>query len=92
MAKEEEEYNKFYNNFSKALKLGMHEDYKNKDRLAKLLRYKTNKSDGALVSLDSYIKNMAENQKHIYYITGASLDDIQASTFLEVLNKKKIES
>ena len=91
LAKDEEEYNKFYNNFSKALKLGIHEDYKNKDRLAKLLRYKTNKSDGALVSLDSYIKNMAENQKHIYYITGASLDDIQASPFLEVLNKKNIE-
>ena len=37
------------------------------------------------------IKNMAENQKHIYYITGASLDDIQSSPFLEVLNKKNIE-
>ena len=91
LAEDEEEYNKFYNNFSKAIKLGVHEDYKNKNKLVKLLRYKTNKSDNSFISLDNYIQNMDENQKHIYYMTGSSIDEIKSSPFLEALNKKNIE-
>ena len=83
-------YNEFYDQFSKNIKLGIHEDSSNRDKLAKLLRYKSTKSDKH-TSLDDYISRMKEEQKSIYFISGESLKSIQNSVFLEKLDKRGLE-
>jgi len=91
LAEDKEEYAKFYEQFSKNLKLGIHEDQKNRKRIAKLLRYKTTKSKGEFISLSEYVENMGEKQEHIYYITGESIDVVKDSPFLEALKKRDLE-
>merc|ERR1711981_304971 len=83
IADDEEKYKSFYQNFSKNIKLGIHEDFGNKDKLSKLLRYHSANSNNNLISLDKYIENMPEKQKAIYYITGESIESIQHSPFVE---------
>ena len=90
MFSEIENYNEFYEKFSKNIKLGINQDFENRGRLTKLLRYRSSKSDD-LTSLDEYISRMGEDQKGIYYITGESLESVQDSPFVEMLNKKDIE-
>ncbi|CAN4123007.1 unnamed protein product [Withania somnifera] len=85
------QYAKFWNEFGKSIKLGIIEDATNRNRLAKLLRFETTKSDGKLTSLDQYISRMKANQKDIFYITGASKEQLEKSPFLERLNKKDYE-
>lgn len=85
------QYAKFWNEFGKSIKLGIIEDATNRNRLAKLLRFETTKSDGKLTSLDQYISRMKSSQKDIFYITGASKEQLEKSPFLERLNKKDYE-
>lgn len=85
------QYAKFWNEFGKSIKLGIIEDATNRNRLAKLLRFETSKSDGKLTSLDQYISRMKSSQKDIFYITGASKEQLEKSPFLERLNKKDYE-
>ncbi|PHU20975.1 Endoplasmin -like protein [Capsicum chinense] len=85
------QYAKFWNQFGKSIKLGIIEDATNRNRLAKLLRFETSKSDGKLTSLDQYISRMKSGQKDIFYITGASKEQLEKSPFLERLNKKDYE-
>merc|ERR1711964_800711 len=91
VAEKKDDYKKFYEQFSKNLKLGIHEDSTNRAKLADLLRYQTSKSGDETISLKEYVDRMKEGQNDIYYITGESVAAVSASPFLENLRKKGLE-
>jgi len=76
VSENDEDWKKFYEQFSKNLKLGIHEDTTNREKLTEFLRYKTSKSEDQLISLKEYTERMKEKQKEIYYITGVSIKAI----------------
>mmetsp|Transcript_10838 Transcript_10838/g.15868 ORF Transcript_10838/g.15868 Transcript_10838/m.15868 type:complete len:713 (+) Transcript_10838:81-2219(+) len=91
LTENEDAYKKFYEAFSKNLKLGVHEDSTNRNKIAKLLRYHTTKSGDEQVSLDDYVGRMTDKQPGIYYVTGESKRSVETSPFLEKLKKKGYE-
>merc|ERR1712146_156930 len=91
LAEDTEKYNKFYEAFAKNLKLGIHEDSTNRNKIAKLLRYHTTKSGEEMISLDDYVARMSDKQPGIYYVTGESKRSVENSPFLEQLKKKGYE-
>jgi len=91
IAENQEDYKKFYEQFSKNMKLGIHEDTTNRKKLADLLRFHTSKSGEDLISLKDYIQRMKEGQKDIFYITGESRAQVATSPFVETLKNKGYE-
>merc|ERR1719471_1760266 len=91
LAEDKDSWKKFYEQFGKNLKLGIHEDSINRKKLAGFLRYNTSASGDETCSLSDYVSRMEENQKDIYYITGESLDTVKQSAFVETLKKRGLE-
>uniref|UniRef100_A0A8C5PYQ6 Heat shock protein 90 alpha family class A member 1 n=1 Tax=Leptobrachium leishanense TaxID=445787 RepID=A0A8C5PYQ6_9ANUR len=91
LEEDKENYKKFYEQFSKNIKLGIHEDSQNRKKLSELLRYYSSASGYEMISLSDYISRMKENQKHIYYITGESKEQVAHSAFVERIRKHGLE-
>ncbi len=95
MAKDEDgsKYTTFWSIFGTVLKEGVIEDHKNKERVAKLLRFATTHSDAQAqnVSLEDYVSRMQEGQEKIYYVTADSFSAAKNSPHLEIFRKKGIE-
>ncbi|PZP99307.1 MAG: molecular chaperone HtpG [Variovorax paradoxus] len=90
-ADESDKYARFYAEFGSVLKEGLGEDFANRERLAKLLRFASTQSDAVTVSFADYKSRMKEGQEAIYYITADTLAAAKNSPQLEVFKKKGIE-
>ncbi|TKY57482.1 heat shock protein 90 [Spatholobus suberectus] len=91
MSENREDYEKFWENFGKHLKLGCIEDRENHKRIAPLLRFFSSQSDEELISLDEYVETMKPDQKDIYYIAADSVTSAKSTPFLERLVEKDLE-
>lgn len=93
MSKDAEGYDKFWSEFGNVIKEGMIEDHKNKEAIAKLLRFSSTHSDKKKqdISLESYVERMKEDQEKIYYVTADSFSAAKNSPHLEIFRKKGIE-
>ncbi|KAK2575168.1 hypothetical protein KPH14_002570 [Odynerus spinipes] len=91
LTEDKDTYKKFYEQFSKNIKLGIHEDSTNRSKLSDLLRYHTSASGDETCSLKDYVGRMKENQKHIYFITGESKEQVANSSFVERVKKRGFE-
>nr|AMA66329.1 hsp90 [Zeugodacus cucurbitae] len=91
LTEDKELYKKFYDQFAKNLKLGVHEDSNNRAKLADFLRYHTSASGDDAASLSDYVSRMKSNQKHIYFITGESKEQVSNSAFVERVKARGFE-
>ena len=83
-------YFDFYEQYGTPLKEGLYQDFENKETILDLLCFKTNKSE-KYITLEEYAKNMQKDQKSIFFLTGAKLNELKNSPLLEVCNQKNIE-
>merc|ERR1719428_242260 len=88
---DKENYKKFYEQFGKNVKLGIHEDTANRNKVAELLRYHSSATGDEQTSFKDYVSRMKENQKDIYYITGESKEIVSKSAFVEKVLKAGYE-
>merc|ERR1719348_2011805 len=91
ISEDKDNYKKFYEQFGKNIKLGIHEDSTNRKKLAGHLRFYTSASGDEMCSLSDYVSRMKENQKDIYIITGESKEVVSTSSFVERLKKRGLE-
>lgn len=90
-AQDQEKFKTFYAEFGAVLKEGLGEDFGNRERILKLLRFSSSANDAAKTSLADYKARMKEGQKAIYYVTADSLNAAKNSPQLELFKKKGIE-
>ncbi|MBS1227371.1 MAG: heat shock protein Hsp90 [Proteobacteria bacterium] len=92
-AAEKEKYATFWKEFGRVLKEGTGEDFANKERIAKLLRFASTHADtpDEVVSLADYVSRMKEGQDKIYYVTAETFTAAKNSPHLEIFRKKGIE-
>ena len=84
-----EGYEKFFTEFGRILKEGLHTDFANGEKLKDLVMYRSlNSADGKLITLDEYVKAMPESQKDIYYITGDKVESVASNPVLEYFRKQ----
>lgn len=91
LIEDKDSWKKFYEQFGKNIKLGIHEDTTNRKKLAGMLRYHTSASGDEMCGFGDYVSRMKENQKDIYYITGENKDIVTQSAFVERLKKRGLE-
>merc|ERR1711974_547510 len=91
ICEDKDNFKKFYEQFGKNLKLGIHEDSTNRKKLAGYLRFYTSASGDEQCSLGDYVSRMKENRKDIYYITGENKEVVAQSAFVERLKKRGLE-
>eukprot|EP00268_Persea_americana_P061761 TRINITY_DN783_c0_g1_i2.p1 TRINITY_DN783_c0_g1~~TRINITY_DN783_c0_g1_i2.p1 ORF type:complete len:489 (-),score=109.11 TRINITY_DN783_c0_g1_i2:2157-3623(-) len=91
LSENKDDYDKFWENFGKHLKLGCLEDHQNHKRIAPLLRFSSSQSEEELISLDEYIENMKPEQKDIYYIAADNVKSARNAPSLEKLLEKDFE-
>lgn len=89
--KDQANFKTFYQEFASVLKEGLGEDFNNRERILKLLRYATSTNDEVSTSLSDYKARMKDGQKAIYYVTADSLNAAKNSPQLELFKKKGIE-
>lgn len=92
-SEDQEKFKTFWREFGQVLKEGIAEDYSNRERIAKLLRFTSthDEREEQTVSLDDYISRMKPEQEKIYYITADGLKAAQSSPHLEIFRKKGVE-
>ncbi len=88
---DQEKFKAFYTEFGSVIKEGLGEDFANRERILKLLRFATSTQDEVVTSLEAYKARMQEGQKAIYYVTADSLSAAKNSPQLELFKKKGIE-
>lgn len=88
-----EKYAIFWSQFGNAIKEGPAEDFMNRERIAKLLRFSSTHLDSPLqtISLEEYVSRMKPEQKKIYYMTAETFNAAKASPHLEIFRKNNIE-
>jgi len=91
LMEDKDSYKKFYDNFGKNLKLGIHEDANNRKKIAEMLRYHTSASGDEMSGLKDYVSRMKDGQKQIYFITGENKEQVQNSAFVERVKKGGFE-
>eukprot|EP01091_Cochliopodium_minus_P002552 TRINITY_DN123_c1_g1_i1.p1 TRINITY_DN123_c1_g1~~TRINITY_DN123_c1_g1_i1.p1 ORF type:complete len:793 (+),score=306.18 TRINITY_DN123_c1_g1_i1:56-2434(+) len=93
IAKNETEYTKFWENYSKAIKYGILQDVPNQIRLAKLLRFPSsfNTTVGAYTSLSDYVSRLKKNQTNILYLAGDNAEKLSKSPLAESALEKGYE-
>ncbi|RTG81957.1 molecular chaperone HtpG [Schistosoma bovis] len=91
IAEDKDNYKKFYEQYSKSIKLGIHEDSVNRGKLSDLLRFYSSASGDEMISMKNYVSRMKPEQQDIYYITGESKQAVMNSPFTERLAQRGFE-
>ncbi len=87
-----DKYLKFYGEFGRVLKEGVHSDFDKREAIGELLLFPSTKSEkGKFRTIPEYVEDMKEGQKEIYYITGSSLDETLGSPYIEAFKDKDYE-
>lgn len=91
LAKDRQKYEKFWQEYGKAIKTGVYADYHSRDKLKELLLFASSHTTEELTTLEDYTKRMPENQKVIYYATGKDRSTVERLPQMELLREKGIE-